>query len=392
MNKKPNKGSYNVFGHDLKLLVPAALSHTYLNTGTLGPTPTSVLAATTAQELEWEEVGPGHVPFYLGAREEARKFARRLEQNFPGGTVSLTENNSAGILKVLWGIDFHPGDEIITTDQEHGAVLYAISAVARRFGLRIKVASLGHETGIVRAVKELLTPKTRLVILSHVSHVTGWELPVSAIAEEIGRFPRCRYLVDGAQALGNIVVDPSTTGADFYVFCGHKWMMAPAGWAGLWVRKGRLPDLFTAWAEEGPMHVDTLTERPFDPDVEYGTALEFGTRSWPRVIGWALTWDYYEEEGFLHQATYQRGLAEQARSRLQAIPDLALLQPPDPMMKNTALMTVISNSRGSSIAEQLWQKHVYVKPVPEQNAMRIAWALFNTEEDLEALVSAIDRL
>ncbi len=381
-----------MFGHDLKVLVPAALSHTYLNTGTLGPTPTSVLAATTAQELEWAEVGPGHVPFYLGAREEARHFAHRLEQNFPGGTVSLTENNSAGILNVLWGIDFQPGDEIITTDQEHGAVLYAVSAVARRFGLRIKVAPLGHALGIVRAIEELLTPKTRLVILSHVSHVTGWELPVSAIAEEIGHYPRCRFLVDGAQALGNIVVDPQATGADFYVFCGHKWMMAPAGWAGLWVRKGRLQDLFTAWAVEGTMNVDALTNAPFVPDVQHGTALEFGTRSWPRVIGWALTWDYYEEEGFLHQATYQRGLADEARSRLAEIPDLTPLLPPDPMMRNTALMTVVSARHGADIAEALWQKHVYVKPVPEQHAMRIAWALFNTEEDLDALLSAIGRI
>lgn len=381
-----------MFGHDLKVLVPAALNHTYLNTGTLGPTPTSVLAATTAQELEWSEVGPGHVPFYLGAREESRKFSRRLEQNFPGGTVSLTENNSEGIQRVLWGIDFHPGDEIITTDQEHGAVLYAISAVARRFGLRIKVARLAHESGIVRAIQELLTEKTRLVILSHVSHVTGWELPVSAIAEEIRHYSRCRFLVDGAQALGNIVVNPIDTGADFYVFCGHKWMMAPAGWAALWVRKGRLQELFTAWASEGPMDVDALTNAPFAPDVHHGTALEFGTRSWPRVIGWALTWDYYEEEGFFHQAAYQKGLADEARARLSKVPGLTPLLPPDPMMRNTALMTVVSTAHGADIAEALWQKHVYVKPVPERDAMRIAWALFNTEEDLTALVAAIGRI
>ncbi len=381
-----------MFGQDLKLLVPAALSHTYLNTGTLGPTPTPVLAATTAQELEWAEVGPGHVPFYLGAREEARKFARRLEQNFPGGTVSLTENNSAGILQVLWGIDFHPGDEIITTDQEHGAVLYAVSAVARRFGLRIKVARLRHDQGVVRAVQELLTAKTRLVVLSHVSHVTGWELPVSDIAEEIRRYPRCRFLVDGAQALGNIVVDPLTTGADFYVFCGHKWMMSPAGWAGLWIRQDRLQELFTTWAAEGPLDVDALVKAPFEPDASQGTALEFGSRSWPRVIGWALTWDYFEEEGFLHQARYQRALADEARTRLMEIPDLTPLLPPDPMMRNTALMTVVSAGRGSDLAEALWQKHVYVKPVPEHQAMRITWALFNTEDDLDALVSAINRV
>ena len=381
-----------MFGKDLKLLVPAALSHTYLNTGTLGPTPATALAAAAAQELEWMEVGPGHVPFYLGAREEMRKFAQRLEQNFPGGTVTLTENNSAGILRVLWGMDFHAGDEIITSDQEHGAVLYALSAVARRFGLKVKIAGMTDDKGIVQAVRELLSSRTRLVVISHVSYMTGWEVPVADIAQEIRRYPRCRFLVDGAQALGNIVVNPELSGADFYVFCGHKWMMAPAGWAGLWVRHNRLKDLYTVWADEGALDPWALVEHPYAPQLQQGTALEFGSRCWPRVVGWAITWDYYEEEGFLHQALYQLGLADSAREQLSTMTGLRPIAPLDPMMNQTALMTVQSEPLGEGIAEALWHKNIFVKPVPEYRGMRISWALFNTEEDLENLVTAINTL
>ena len=378
-----------MFGQDLKLLVPAALNHTYLNTGTLGPTPTTAFAAAAAQELEWEEVGPGHVPFYLGARDEMRKFASRLEQNFTGGTVTITENNSAGILRVLWGTDFKAGDEVITSDQEHGAVLYALSSVARRFGLVVKIASVTAAGGIVSEVRSLLTAKTRLVIISQVSYLTGWEIPVAAIAEEIRRYPACRFLVDGAQALGNIVVDPGSLGADYYVFCGHKWMMAPAGWAGLWVRKGRLEDLFTVWADEGELDARALSGHPYPPQLHRGSALEFGSRSWPRVVGWAITWDYYEEEGFPHQAAYQRDLANAARERIALLPGYHLVAPVDPMMKTTALMTVHSEAFGSAIAEKLWQKNVFVKPVDEYQGMRISWALFNTPDDLHQLIEAL---
>lgn len=379
----------NVFGQDLKLLVPAALNHTYLNVGTLGPTPTTALAAAAAQELEWEEVGPGHVPFYLGARAEMRKFSARLEQNFSGGTVTLTENSSASILRILWGLDFKAGDEVITSDQEHGTVLYALSSVARRFGLVVKIASLTAENGIVSEVRRLLSSKTRLVIISQVSYLTGWEIPVAAIAEETRRYPACRFLVDGAQALGNIVVNPESSGADYYVFCGHKWMMAPAGWAGLWVRSGRLEDLFTVWADEGELDALVLSGHPYPPQLERGSALEFGSRSWPRIVGWAITWDYFEEEGFAHQASYQGDLANSARDRIALLAGYHPVAPIDPMMKTTALMTVHSDVFGSAIAEKMWQKNIFVKPVDEYQGMRISWALFNTADDLHQLVEAL---
>ncbi|MCY0864398.1 MAG: aminotransferase class V-fold PLP-dependent enzyme [Sulfobacillus sp.] len=379
-----------MYGHDLKLLIPAAMNRTYLNVGTLGPTPGTALAAATARELEWIESGPGQPQSYVEARSRIRQFAERIERAMPGGVVALTENNSTALLRVFWGIAFQPGDEVITTNHEHGAVVQALSSVMRRFDLKIRVVDVDAPTGVVHQIRQALSEKTRLVVVSHVSYLTGWELPIGSIAEVIQAWPQCRLLVDGAQALGNIMVDPAAIGADFYVFCGHKWMLAPAGWAGLWIRQDRQSELTTRWPlERVQAEVESLAHGPFDVYTMTGADWEYGTRPWPRITAWSIMWDYFEEEGFLHHALYQRSLAEEAQARLEAVPDLRLDKPPSSEFRQTALMTVQSQSFGSGLADILLRSRIVVKGEPRRQGIRISWAVFNTVDDLDQLIHAL---
>lgn len=380
-------------GEDLKLLIPAALNATYLNSGTLGPTPSAALAAAAAGELEWVEAGAGQHSHYIQAKHSVRKFARRVEKLMPGGTVSITENNSESLLRVLWGTDFQVGDEIITTSHEHGAVVLSLSSIMRRFGVKVHVVDVDNPVGLVPELVQRLNDHTRLVVMSHVSYLTGWELPVAEVASAIERYPRCRLLVDGAQALGNIVVDPERLGADFYVFCGHKWMMAPAGWAGLWVRASRRDELFMRWPKE-PERLDArvLTKGPLTDFSDVGDDLEYGTRCWPRIAGWSVTWDYFEEDGFQFHADYQRALADEARDRLSQIPDVWVQDPPPDIYGKTALMTVGCRSLGSGLSDWLLERGVMAKANPQRQGIRLSWASFNTIDDLERLSQAIREL
>lgn len=380
-------------GYDLKLLVPAALNRTYLNVGTLGPTPSPALAAAAASELEWVEAGPGWHHHYVDAKAEVRHFARRVERAMPGGVVTITQNNSESLLRVLWGTAFQPGDEIITTDHEHGAVVQALSAIMRRFDVRVRVAEVDGSPGFLAQIRAMLNRQTRLVVMSHVSHLTGWELPVADVADLVQVFPRCRVLVDGAQALGNIVVQPHRLGCDFYVFCGHKWMMAPAGWAGLWVRQDRREELFTRWpAEPHPLNPKALEEGPLLDFSEAGEDLEYGTRCWPRIAAWSVTWDYFEEEGFANHARYQLALADEARERLSRVEGLSLCRPRQGHLRATALMAVSCQQLGSELAQWLYQRQIVTKAQMAAGGIRISWALFNTMEDLDALMEACAEL
>ena len=382
-----------MFGYDLKLLIPAAMNRTYLNAATLGPTPGTALAAAAASELEWVEAGPGQHAHYLNAKEGVRRFAARVETLMPGGIVSVTENSSESLLRVLWGIAFQPGDEIITTDHEHGAVVLALSSLMRRFELKLHVVSVDDRRGMLAQVRERMNARTRLAVISHVSYLTGWELPVSQVAEIVQRWPGCRLLVDGAQALGNIIVNPEQLGADFYVFCGHKWMMAPAGWAGLWVRKLRRAELTTRWPLDSyQTQVSDLEKGPFPHYSDSGENLEYGTRAWPRVTAWSITWDYFEEEGFAHQAQYQQELAYHARERLNEVKGLEVQDPPSSELGSTALITVTCHQIGSGLADWLLERDVLANAQAARHGVRIAWALFNTEEDIERLLEAVQSL
>lgn len=380
-------------GKDLKLLIPAALNATYLNAGTLGPTPSTALAAAAASELEWVEAGAGMHQHYIDAKAKVRTFAKRIERRMPGGVVSLTENNSESLLRVLWGTPFQAGDEIITTDHEHGAVVLAISSLMDRFGLTVRVAPAASPEGLAAEVQSRINDRTRLVVMSHVSYLTGWEFPVADVAEVVRAHPACRLLVDGAQALGNIVVNPAGLGADYYVFCGHKWMMSPAGWAGLWVRSDRRADLSTRWPlEPWPVDARALEKGPLKDFSEEGDDFEYGTRGWPRIAGWSVTWDYFEEEGFDEHARYQLELADQARERLNAVEGLAVLDPLSAGTKTTSLMVVTCRQLGSGLYEWLLERNVVAKGQPIHGGIRVSWASFNTSDDLDALMEGVKHL
>jgi L-cysteine/cystine lyase len=267
-----------------------------------------------------------------------------------------------------------------------------LSSIMRRFGLTVRVAPVEGSGDFREEVRARLTPRTRAVVMSHVSYQTGWELPVADVAQLLQSYPQCRLVVDGAQGLGNIVVRPEELGADYYIFCGHKWMMAPAGWGGLWIRRENRGELYTRWPKK-PYPVDprVLEQGPWLEYSEFGDDLEFGTRAWPRLAGWSVTWDYYEEEGFERMAQYQLDLADRARQALGQISGLSVADPPAGCSP-TALMTVRCRQLGTHLVDHLWAHRVVAKPEPFHDGVRMAWAAFNTAEDLDALLVAVNDL
>ncbi len=379
-----------MFGHDLRLLVPAALRQTYLNTATLGPVPTPAAQAAWTAEVEWEEMGPGHLPYYMQAREKARGFARRIEAAMPRGHVALLENGSEGLMRILWGISWHAGDEVITSDHEYPRTWLALGALTRRFGVKIHVLQVDGRCTLQDQLEQRLSSRTKLVVLSHVSHLTGWQLPVGTIAAIVHHWPDARVLIDGSQALGNICVNPFRTGADYYIFCGHKWMMAPPGWAGLWVRSGRLGELATVWpSPDGAFDPRDLDQGVWPLTLDSGQGLEYGSRDWPRVVGWSVTWDYFEEEGFSSQAVYQSGLAAIVSREIAHLPRIMVAHSTHPDYRPTAMLTLISERLGENLTQVLWDHDIVVRPVRQYAGSRISFGLFNTADDVDRLIEVL---
>jgi isopenicillin-N epimerase len=143
---------------------------------------------------------------------------------------------------VLHSLDFRPDDTIVTTSHAYGAVLKAMTLVAARRGAQLKIAELPSlvedEDAVIRAVGRALQPRTRLLVVDHITSATAAILPVRRIAA-LARAAGVPILVDGAHAPGQLPLDVTEIGADWYTGNAHKWLFAPRGCGLLWTAPKR---------------------------------------------------------------------------------------------------------------------------------------------------------
>ena len=139
--------------------------------------------------------------------ESARTSAARL-LNANEGEIALTDNTGEGLNIISFGFDWREGDEVITTNHEHISALAPLYQLRDRYGIVIRTADLGPvaDQPVLKAIADLVTPRTRLIVLSHVTWTTGALLNISEVAY-MGREHGIPVLVDGAQSAGAIPID-----------------------------------------------------------------------------------------------------------------------------------------------------------------------------------------
>lgn len=162
-----------------------------------------------------------------------------------GEDIALVDNSTGAINAVLASLSFAPGDEILVHSHIYGAVLRAAQHIAARSGARVMSAELPFPAtadGIVAAYANALTPRTRLVITDHITSASALVFPLDAIIATC-RAAGVPVLVDGAHGPGQVPLDLSTLGADYYVGNGHKWWMSAKGAGFLWAAPNRQAEL-----------------------------------------------------------------------------------------------------------------------------------------------------
>lgn len=224
----------------------------YLNHGTVGAPPRRVLAVQQAIRDEIErnparflirelaDVGE----IVMSARPRMRQAAEAVA-SFLGARADdlmFVDNATTGVSSVLRSMKFAAGDEIVITDHVYGAVGKAARFVAAGSGAEVRPVELPgppyEATGIAAAVESAFTPRTRLLIVDHVTSGTALIFPVREIAAR-ARARGIPVLVDGAHAPGALDLDIPSLGADWYTGNLHKWAMAPRSSAILWVAPHR---------------------------------------------------------------------------------------------------------------------------------------------------------
>ena len=216
--------------HEARAQFPVLGEVAYLNAGSMGPLARPTVEAMRAQEESDLGRGRGGKPYYesmLALRERVRA-SLAATISVPAENVALTSSTTESCNIAIAGLRLTPDDEVVTTDTEHFGLLgplHASGATVRVAGVR----ALPPEQAFDSIMAEI-TPKTRLVAISHVSWQTGNLLPI----EEIQEASRLPILVDGAQSAGAIAVDASRF--DFYTVSGQKWLCGPDSTGALYVR------------------------------------------------------------------------------------------------------------------------------------------------------------
>ncbi len=369
--------------------MPATTSHIYLNAGTFGPLPDCVIQAMQeCIQNDWQNGRLGVAAFeaigtiYSNARSSmARLVNADVEE------IALTDNTGEGLNIISFGINWHEGDEVITTNHEHISLLAPLYQLRDRYGIVIRFADIGPsaELPVLKAIADLVTPRTRLISISHVTWTTGAVLNISEVAY-MGREWGIPVLIDGAQSAGAIPIDVKDLGVDFYAIPMQKWLCGPDGTGALYVRKNMLklvsPTYVGYWSikhEEG-LEWELL---------ESAQRFEVGGRQTAAIAGQAAVLNWLEQT-VGHQWLFERivSLSAYAYKALREVPGLTILTP---RPGESGLVSFKLEGRDDAeIVTYLRDKYnMYIRNIPTTKSLRISTGFYNTEEEIDKLVAAL---
>jgi len=372
--------------------MPAATSHIYLNTGTFGPLPACVIQAMQERlESEWRNGRLGAAAFESMGKiySEARAGVAHL-LNAREGEIALTDNTGEGLNIVSYGIDWHAGDEVITTNHEHVSLLAPLYQLRDRFGIVIRFADLGPNADrpILEAITDLVTPVTRLISISHVTWTTGAVLDI----QEVGRMGRemgIPVLIDGAQSTGAIPIDVKALGIDFYAIPMQKWLCGPDGTGALYARHESLnhvtPTYVGYWSIK---HEEGIEWELLDNAQRF----EVGGRQTAALAGQAAILNWLENiVGYDWLFERISSLSTYAYHALKTLPGLTMLTP-KPGASGLVSFT-LNGHNTTEVVNYLREEHnIHIRNIPTMDALRVSTGFYNREEEIDTLVEALRRM
>ena len=257
---------------------------------------------------------------FEGARERVRRFINA------GSTreIIFTRGTTEGINLVAQAYArprFGPGDEILITALEHHSNIVPWQMVCEQTGCALKVAPINRRGELeFEAFTQLLSPRTRLVGVAHVSNALGTVLPVKRIVEAAHAHGAV-VLIDGAQAVPHSAVDVRALGADFYTFSSHK-LYGPTGIGVLYGREALLQAM-PPWQGGGDMILTVSFEKSTYNALPY--KFEAGTPNISGAVGLAAAMDYVEGLGIEAIAAHEARLLQRATAELLRLPDIEII-------------------------------------------------------------------
>jgi isopenicillin-N epimerase len=325
-------------------------------------------------------------PAWFAARERLATFVRAE----PGNLV-FVENATTGMNLVAANTALSPGDEVLLTDHEYGAVQDIWRRACKRAGAARRLATLSLPfTTSERIVEEIfrhVSPRTRLIVVSHITSKTATILPVETVCRE-ARGRGVAVCVDGPHAVAQVPLAIDALDCDYYTASCHKWLCAPFG--------------------SGFLYVQPRQQAGFEPQqVSWGRVEGAEKTSWCDEFVWTGTRDpsaylsvpaaidFLEQVGL--DAFRQRShyLARYARRRLIKSLDLRPLAPDDEQWYGSMALLQLPDGDRAELQQALWNEYGVEVPIIDfagRRLIRVSCHLYNTTDDIERLAAALGEL
>jgi selenocysteine lyase/cysteine desulfurase len=353
----------------------------YLNTGSLGPTPRSILDVVLKawNDLELNPVTKA----YGGTTNTLADKTRDLVGALIGCSadeVLLTRSTTNAMTIAGLGVDLSRGDRVLTTNVEHegGSAVWEHLEKRRGIGIdRVLITPEDHDVRrLVERFDRAITKQTRVISVSHVITSTGLRMPVREIVA-LAKGRNILTIIDGAQAIGNIEVDVKAIGCDAYAAPGHKWLMAPKGTGFLYIRKEAASQIQPVEWLEGKTYV-------------IGSA---GVGSLPLAVGLGAAIEAALKRGIAAAEAQNLRLRNRAYEGLKKIAKVQVVSaPPGPLATALVAFRLPDSVESSAFRDAMRRKyHLVLKQTEKRwfNGMRISPHVFNTEADIDAALKAI---
>jgi selenocysteine lyase/cysteine desulfurase len=298
----------------------------------------------------------------------------------------ITRNTTESLDTIIGGIHWQAGDEAIMAEQDYGAMLDMFKLVSERHGVVNKIISVPNhpkdDAEIVALYKNAITPKTKVILVSHMINITGQILPIKKISEMAHQYG-VQVIVDGAHAFAHIQYSIADLGCDYYAASLHKWLSVPLGAGILFVKKEHIKNIW-------PLFGDNEKDQNKIKRINHtGTHPVHTDLTIPDSIA------YYQMIGPAKKEARLRYLQQYWTSKVKDNSNIILNTPTTPDRSCAISNVGIKNMKPALLAERLMKEHkIFTVAIDYANVQgcRITPNLYTTTKELDVFVAALNTL
>ena len=378
------------FWTELKRQFPLTSDRVYLNNGTFGPAPFSVLQAMEVSNLQINTSGE-----YGNSDQERVKLAEffRIKPT----EFSITHNTTEGINIMAWGVPMKAGDEVILTTHEHAGNALPWLNRAKLDGIVLRTFEpKSTQAENLTEIQKLINPRTKVIAIPHVTCTTGLVFPIKEICD-LAKKNGILTAIDGAHGAGTFDLDLYGLGCDFYAGCFHKWMLGPSGTAFLFIREESLEKLKAVMIGG---HSDigwdmTVNPPEFKGYVPSARRFDYGTQSKTLAVGMVAAADFHSQIGKQKVEARVKELNQYLFDGLTELSSkLEILTPEEKESRISVISfrpkTMDFNACGAELAKAGFR--IRLVHEGKVNAVRVSTHVYNSKAELDAFLKELDRI